>query len=179
MNVPLPPRWERLGEGALPLALALVLAGCGASTAPQASSGVRVYASSATATPLPSPAATAPPPLPSAAPAAPLPTPTAGPVVFTLDFTTERRDDVTLHVGQALRLALTQGPTSDWLSGVDDARVLRPMSPDGNGVYQAIAPGTALLTAHVPQGCANVSPTAPCRNPEHGLWFQTRVYVVP
>ena len=178
MSIPLPPRWERLGEGLLPLALALVLSGCGAAAGAPQASGFRIYASSATATPVPPPVVTAPPAAPSATPVVPAPTPTAGPVVFTLDFTTERRDDVTLHVGEALRLALTQGPTSDWLSGVDDARILRPMSPDGNGVYQAMAPGTALLTAHMPQGCANVTPAAPCRNPEHGLWFQTRVYVV-
>lgn len=116
-------------------------------------------------------------PSPTAIP--PAPTPTTAPVTFTLDFTVERRDDVTLHVGQALRLELTQGPTGDWLSGVDDARVLRPMAPDGKGIYQAIAPGTALLTAHVLSGCANVMPAAPCRNPEHGLWFQTRIYVLP
>jgi hypothetical protein len=117
-------------------------------------------------------------PAPTATLAPPAPTPTAGPVAFTLDFTVERRDDVTLHVGQSLQLKLTSGPTGDWLSGVDDARVLRPMSPAGNGIYQAIAPGTALVTAHVPFGCANVTPAVPCRNPEHGLWFQTRVYVL-
>jgi hypothetical protein len=108
----------------------------------------------------------------------PPPTPTAAPVAFTLAFTVERRDDVTLHVGQALQLKLTSGPTGDWLSGVDDVRVLRPMSPAGNRIYQAMAPGTALVTAHVPFGCANVTPAVPCRNPEHGLWFQTRVYVL-
>jgi hypothetical protein len=137
-----------------------------------------VYAISASATPTPNLVVSPAAPAPAFTPIPPAPTPTAGPVVFTLDFTTERRDDVTLRVGQAIQLKLTSGPTGDWLSGVDDARVLRPMAPGGNGVYQAMAPGSALVTAHVPFGCANVTPAAPCKNPEHGLWFQTRVYVL-
>ncbi len=162
---------------ALLLVLALALAGCGAVAAP--ADGARVYAVSSPPAAASSPAAS-PSPVPAATPVAPpSPTPTTGPVVFTLDFTVERRDDLTLRVGQAMQLKLTSGPTSDWLSGVDDARVLRPMTPIGNGIFQAMAPGTALVTAHVPQGCANVSPAARCRNPEHGLWFQTRVYVLP
>ena len=155
-----------------------MLTACG-TAAPAANGGGRIYAVSESATPLPAPIRSVALAAPTATPAPPSPTPTAGPVLFTLDFTAERKDDVTLRVGQALQLKLTSGPTSDWLSGVDDARVLRPMSPAGNGVYQAVAPGTALVTAHVPQGCANVSPNVPCRNPEHGLWFQTRVYVLP
>ena len=93
-----------------------------------------------------------------------------------MTFTNERRDYI-MHVGQAIRLELSSGPTSDWISGVDDARVLYPVSPAASGVYQAIAPGTALVTAHVPFGCANVNVSAPCK-PERGLWFQTRVYVL-
>ena len=100
-----------------------------------------------------------------------------GPVVYDLDFGSYRHDVLTLHVGQAVRFTLSRGPTSDWLSGVDDARVLRPMSPSGNGVYQAITPGTALITAHVPFSCANRAPAVPCQNPEHGFWYQQRVYV--
>lgn len=61
---------------------------------------------------------------------------------------------------------------------MDDARVLAPMAPTGNGVYQAIIPGKALVTAHVPTGCANMTPAAPCR-PANGLWFQMRVTVEP
>lgn len=94
-----------------------------------------------------------------------------------LDFSSERRD-VTIHVGQAIQLDLKIDPTSNWISGVDDARVLAPVSPNGTGLYQALAPGTALLTAHVPNGCAKVPFPAPCK-PELGLWFQTRVYVEP
>jgi hypothetical protein len=155
----------------------LSLAGCGSAQPPATPAQLKVYAVSAAATPQPtaSPRAV---PSPTPVPASPSPTPTAGPVVYTLDFSVERRDDVTLRVGQAIQLRLTNGPTSDWLSGVDDARILRPMSPDGTGIFQAMAPGTALVTAHVPHGCANV-PGSPCTNPEHGLWFQTRVYVLP
>jgi hypothetical protein len=98
--------------------------------------------------------------------------------MLTLDFASYRHDVVTLRVGQALKLDLMQGPTSDWLSGVDDATVLRPMAPEGSGVYQAAAPGTALLTAHLLYGCANRAPSVPCRTPEDGLWFQMRVHVV-
>lgn len=156
----------------------LAMAACGGAAPTPSSGPLQVHAISATATSMPTAEPSATAVAPTATPL-PSPTPTAGPVVVTLDFGTERRDDVTLHVGQALQLKLTTGPTSDWLSGVDDARVLRPMSPDGNGIFQAIVPGTALLTAHVPQGCANVLPASPCRNPEHGLWFQTRVYVLP
>ena len=160
------------------LLIMLSLAACGSAGPVASPNALQLYAVSGTATavPRPAPSATAAPPAPT--PVVPAPTPTAGPVVFTLDFGAERKDDVTLRVGQSLQLKLAQGPTSDWLSGVDDARVLRPMAPDGNGIYQAIAPGTALLTAHVPFGCANVAPNVPCRNPEHGLWFQTRVWVV-
>jgi hypothetical protein len=160
------------------LLIVIGLAGCSSASPAASPSPLQVYAVSGTATPEPiaptSPTAAAA----TATPVAPVPTPTAGPVVFTLDFSAERKDDVTLHVGQALQLKLMQGPTADWLSGVDDARVLRPMAPDKNGIYQAMAPGTALVTAHVPFGCANVTPNVPCRNPEHGLWFQTRVWVV-
>jgi len=99
-------------------------------------------------------------------------------VVLNLDFTAYRHDVVTLRVGQALQLNLSQGPTSDWLSGVDDATVLRPVSAAGSGVYQAMAPGTALLTAHYRYGCANTTPGVPCKTPEDGLWFQMRVYVL-
>jgi len=157
----------------------LALSACGAGAPVSSASPLAVRAISATDTPVPSPSATAAPRVQATVPPAPSPTPTTGPVTYTIDFGAERRDDVTLHVGQAIQLRLTTGPTSDWLSGVDDARVLRPMSAGGNGVYQAISPGTALLTAHVPYGCASVFPGRPCRNPEHGLWFQTRVYVVP
>jgi hypothetical protein len=159
------------------LLAALALAGCGAG-APSAPPGLQVYAISATQTPPPAVVESGTPPQPTATPEAPRPAPTAGPVVFTLDFSAERKDDVTLRVGEALRLELAQAPTGDWLSGVDDARVLRPVAPDGSGVYQAVAPGTALLTAHSLYGCANVTPNVPCRNPEHGFWFQLRVWVV-
>ncbi|MFI5268504.1 MAG: hypothetical protein ACHQ7M_14120 [Chloroflexota bacterium] len=169
----------RDGRGTAWLAvLVLALAGCGVATPAASQSGLQVHAISASATPVPSPSISPAAATPAATPIPPAPTPTAGPVVFTLDFTIERRDDVTLRVGQAIQLKLTSGPTGDWVSGVDDARVLRPMAPDGNGVYQAVAPGSALVTAHVPFGCANVTPAGPCRNPEHGLWFQTRVYVL-
>jgi hypothetical protein len=139
----------------------------------------RIYAVSEAATPAPTATRTGPSVAPTAASVPPSPTPTLAPVVYTLDFGVERRDDLRMRVGQALQLKLTTGPTSDWLSGVDDARVLRPVSPTGSGIYQAVAPGTALLTAHVLQGCADVAPKVRCRNPEHGLWFQTRVYVMP
>ena len=92
-------------------------------------------------------------------------------------FATERRD-YTLHVGDAIRLDLTSGPSGDWISGVDDARVLAPASPASNGIYQAMTTGTTLLTAHVLYGCGNVTPLVPCK-PERGLWYQTRVYVLP
>ncbi len=156
----------------------LLLTACGAA-APLASGVGRIYAVSEAATPAPSATRAAPSVAPTAVPAPLSPTPTLAPLVYTLDFGVERRDDLRMRVGEALQLKLTTGPTSDWLSGVDDARVLRPVSPAGSGVYQAVAPGTALLTAHVLQGCANVAPNVPCRNPEHGLWFQTRVYVLP
>jgi hypothetical protein len=157
----------------------LSLTGCGAAGGPASSAaGVQVYAISGTATAVPTVAATATVAAQSPTATVISPTPTAGPVVYTLDFRTDRRDDVTLRVGQALQLQLTNGPTGDWLSGSDDARVLRPMRPDGNGVFQAVAPGSALLTAHVPFGCANVTPAVPCKNPERGLWFQTRIFVV-
>jgi hypothetical protein len=155
-----------------------LLAGCGAGGAAQGGGDLRVFAASATETPPPivAPADTAT----VAASASPPPaaTPTLGPVVLDLDFSSERHDVVTLHVGQAVRFTLSQGPSSDWLSGVDDARVLRPMSPNGNGVFQAMAPGTALVTAHVLYGCANRSPAVPCKTPEDGLWFQMRVWVI-
>jgi hypothetical protein len=162
---------------ALRMTLLLFVAGCGATQSQPSDGSLQVYAISATDTPQPTPVATATL-VPSPTKMPPSPTPTLGPLAYTLDFATERRDDVTLHVGQVVELRLTTGPASDWLSGVDDARVLRPMSPDGNGVYQAMIPGTALLTAHVPQGCANLIPGARCKNPEVGLWYQTRVYVI-
>lgn len=162
---------------AVPLLLLTVLAGCGGSVAVSSSSSLQVYAVSATATAAPAATAT-PVPAATATAIVPSPTPTTAPITYTLEFSAERKDDVTLRVGQAIQLRLTTGSTSDWLSGVDDARVLRPMSPDGNGVYQAMMPGTALLTAHALYGCARVTPGVPCRNPEHGLWFQTRVNVV-
>jgi hypothetical protein len=159
--------------------LALSLAACGSAASQQTDEPLRVYAVSTTQTPLPS--ATAEPgsvPQAQATPAAPEPTPTMGPVIFNLDFRSYRHDYVTMQIGEALQLNLMQGPTSDWLSGVDNATVLRPMAADGSGIYQAVAPGTALLTAHLLHGCANASPAVPCRNPEHGLWFQMRVYVL-
>ena len=139
-----------------------------------------MFAISSTATPEPAPEL--PTPEPTVAPTLepqPAATPTPGPIVYTLDFRSYRHDFVRLHVGQALQLDVMRGPTSDWLSGVDDARVLRPMAPDGSGVYQAMAPGTALLTAHLLYGCANIAPAVPCKTPEDGLWFQMRVYVLP
>lgn len=99
--------------------------------------------------------------------------------MLTLDFKSYRHDVVQLRVGQALKLDLMEGPTSDWLSGVDDATVLRPMAPDGSGIYQAVAPGTALLTAHLLYGCAKTTPSVPCKTPEDGLWYQMRIYVQP
>jgi hypothetical protein len=139
---------------------------------------VQVFAASATRTPLPTAIVVATPAVAATASSQPAATPTLGPVVLDLDFSSERHDVVTLHVGQAVRFTLSQGPSSDWLSGVDDARVLRPMSPSGNGVFQAMAPGTALVTAHVLYGCANRSPAVPCKTPEDGLWFQMRVWVI-
>lgn len=172
--------WKLVARGVPPsAALCLCLAGCGGISEQAQPSATRIYASSSTATPVPTPSVASAAPTAAATQPPPRPTPTLGPVAYTIDFGAERRDDVTLHVGQALHLLVSSGPVSDWFSGVDDARVLRPMSPDGNGVYQAAAPGTALLTAHVLQGCARVGSSVPCTNPEHGLWFQTRVYVVP
>jgi len=108
---------------------------------------------------------------------APAPTATPGPIAYVVTFATDRQN-YTLHVGDAIRLELTSGPSGDWMSGVDDARVLAPMSPQANGLYQAMAPGTTLLTAHVMYGCANVTTAVHC-SPENGLWYQTRVYVLP
>ena len=158
---------------------AFLLTGCGSapSSAGPSPSGLQVFASSATQTPVPTPIVqiTAAAAQPTAV--APTPTVTPGPLAYVVTFATERRD-YTLHVGDEIRLELTAGPSGDWMSGVDDARVLAPMSPQANGVYQAIAPGTALLTAHVLYGCANVTTAVHC-SPENGLWYQTRVYVLP
>lgn len=163
------------------LLLAILLSACGAASGAGGDQGLRVFTVSSTATPRPTSApeqAGAPEAQPTPT-AVPRPSPTLGPVVYSLDFSSYRHDVLTLHVGWAVEFTLTQGPSSDWLSGVDDARVLRPMAPDGSGVYQAVAPGTALVTAHVPLGCANRLPAVPCRTPEHGLWYQQRVYVLP
>ena len=153
----------------------VTLLGCGSSPLSTQPS-LRVFAASATETAVPT-AATATP-LPSATAVATLaPTITPGPVAYVVDFTSERKE-LTLHVGDRILLQLTQGPRSDWMSGVDDARVLQPVGPQETGVYQAVALGTTLVTAHVPFGCANTLPARPC-NPETGLWMQMRVYVVP
>ncbi|MBV8084333.1 MAG: hypothetical protein JO247_05915 [Chloroflexi bacterium] len=158
---------------------AFLLTGCGSapSSAGPSPSGLQVFASSATQTPVPTPVVqiTAAAAQPTAV--APTPTVTPGPLAYVVTFATERRD-YTLHVGDEIRLELTAGPSGDWMSGVDDVRVLAPMSPQANGVYQAIAPGTTLLTAHVLYGCANVTTAVHC-SPENGLWYQTRVYVLP
>ncbi|HUZ76712.1 MAG TPA: hypothetical protein VMV93_03910 [Chloroflexota bacterium] len=105
------------------------------------------------------------------------PTATPGPIAFVLDAGAERRD-VTMHVGQRVVLALSRGIVGDWISGVDDARVLAPVSSAANGIYQAMQPGVALLTAHIFLGCASVVPAEPC-HPEQGFWFQTQVTVLP
>ena len=156
----------------------LLLAACGGAAHPPAPrGGAQFYAISSTASA--SPTATAAPTLaatPRPVPAAP-PTPTPGPIAFVLDAGAERRD-VTMHVGQRVVLALSHGIVGDWISGVDDARVLAPVSSAANGIYQAMQPGVALLTAHIFLGCASVVPAEPCR-PEQGFWFQTQVTVLP
>lgn len=160
--------------------MAVLLAGCGAAPTGAGlspSPGLQVFATSATSTPRPAPAVhvTTAPVRPTAV--APTPTVTPAAITYVIPFTTERRD-YTLHVGDAIQLELTSGPSGDWMSGVDDARVLAPISAQANGVYQAVNPGTTLLTAHVLYGCGNVATAVHC-SPEHGLWYQTRVYVLP
>ncbi|GEM_PF-3338022 len=177
-------RLGAIAHAARPTALAflaaLTFAACGSPAAgslPSSSSALQVFAASSTATPAPTPQASAAPPDPTAT-AKPTATVTPGPIAYVVDFTFERKE-LTLHVGQAIQLQLTSGPKGDWLSGVDDARVLLPISPADNGVYQAIAPGTTLVTANVPFGCANVTPATPCRPDNQSRLFQMRVYVLP
>ncbi|MHB8618341.1 MAG: hypothetical protein ACYDAG_02015 [Chloroflexota bacterium] len=164
-----------------PPVLLFILSACSSPVAASLSnrtpSALRVYAVSSAATPTATPI---PPvavlPVPTASPV-PTPTLTPGPMAVVVDFTFNGKQ-VTLHVGQRMRLQLSAGPQGDWISGVADTRVLAPVSPAANGVYQAVAVGTTLVTAHVLIGCANVSPAAPC-DPNRGLWFQMRAVVVP
>src|SRR5947209_6794734 len=112
---------------AIILALSAVLPACGSQPPDRSAPVLQVFAASSTATPEASPQATPAPvqPAPTARP--PAPTPTLGAVAYTIDFSSERHDVLTLRVGQAIKLQLSSGPSSDWLSGVDDARVLAPM----------------------------------------------------
>ena len=116
------------------------------------------------------------------APTSPAPTLPSGPIAGFDVLVTDKDQDITVHVGQRIEVYLRQRPGLTTWNGLrtDDEAVLAPI-PTGItavrgvtiGGFDAIAPGTASITAYATAAC---SPGQAC--PMFAALFAVRVTVV-
>ena len=80
---------------------------------------------------------------------------------------------IRVHLGERVELHLDGEPDVTWTVSVDDPAVLRQLSTAGQEVFEAAAPGAAMLTAEGEPACRRAA--VPCGLPNRV--FQVRVEV--
>ena len=158
-------------------ACATLVSGSATTVAPSPTTS-RAAAPTAGPNPPAVPPTTSPPPGPQGnrgAPA-PAPSPSSGATTLvspTVLLASDAGAVVELHLGERFVLLLGQYTGTDWQVQLSDPSILQRVGSDGQGVYQAAAPGETQLTAIGDPACRRAQP--PCAAPSRLLQFVVRV----